>query len=211
MIHLPDVVKNQSNIKVISYTGTSVADLIPQIANLRIEVFQEYPFLYIGDYEYEMRYLKKFLTMKDAIVVAAFDQDALIGLSTGYPFTYEAANLKKLFASANRDPKDYFCFGESVLIKTYRGLGIGKEFFARRIAHVQRLKQYSHICFYTILRPENDPRRPSDFRPLAPFWRSQGFVEHPELVGQVPYQEIGEKTETFKKMIFWIKDLQKEP
>ncbi len=198
-----------ANIKVISFTGQAVKDFIPQIAQLRIEVFAEYPFLYIGDYEYEMRYLKKFLTMKDAIVVAAFDNDILVGLSTGYPFIYEVQDLQKVFRSAQHNPEDYFCFGESILKKTHRGLGIGKAFFDHREAHVRTLGHYRYICFYTANRPADDPKRPSDYRPLAPFWKSRGFIEHPELVGTVSYQEIGEKEESPKKMVFWIKDLQK--
>ncbi len=76
----------QMPVKVISYIGEKVADLIPEIAALRIEVFAEYPFLYAGDYEYEKLYLKKFTAMKDAIVVACFDHNTLIGIATGYPF-----------------------------------------------------------------------------------------------------------------------------
>jgi hypothetical protein len=132
MISSPIRIKGQANIKVVSFTGSEVKDLIPQIASLRIEVFHEYPFLYAGDLDYEMRYLKKFLTMKEAIVVAAFDGDVLIGISTGYPFIDEAENLKDVFIAAHRNPRDYFCFGESVLKKSYRGLGIGKTFFEQR-------------------------------------------------------------------------------
>jgi GNAT superfamily N-acetyltransferase len=210
MSHLPKI-KKQANIRILSFTSSDVNDLIPQIARLRIEVFPEYPFLYIGNYEYEMRYLKKFLTMKDAIVVAAFDNDELIGISTGFPFIYEDENLKKVLISHHRNPQNYFCFGESVLRKSYRGLGIGKAFFDQREAHVQHLNKYHYICFYTVVRPANDPKRPSDYRPLAPFWKSRGYTEHPELIGIISYQETGEAEETPKQMVFWIKELQKNP
>lgn len=195
------------NIKIISYVGPSVATLIPQIAALRIEVFAEYPFLYIGDLGYEKKYLSKFLTMNDAIVVACFDQDTLVGISTGYPFIYEVENLQDVFRKNGRNPEDTFCFGESVLRKSYRGLGIGKEFFNEREDHVRKLNRYKNICFYTAVKPLNDPKRPADYRPLAPFWESRGYVEHPELIGAVSYQEIGEGQESPKAMIFWIKEL----
>jgi GNAT superfamily N-acetyltransferase len=199
--------KLNSNIKVFPFTGEKIRDLIPKIAELRIEVFAEYPFLYIGDIEYEIRYLSKFLTMKDAIVVTAYDDDTVVGISTGYPFSYESDAMKKLFLSAGRNPADYFCFGESVLQKSYRGLGIGKRFFEERESHVSKVGHYKYICFYTAIRAIDDPRRPADYRPLAPFWKSRGFVEHPELVGTVSYQEIGESEESPKSMVFWIKKL----
>lgn len=197
----------QNTITIVSFTDEKMQSLIPQIAELRIEVFKEYPFLYIGDYEYEKKYLQKFTSMNDAIVVAAFDNSTPIGMSTGYPFTYEADGLKQVFLSAGRNPADYFCFGESVLRKTYRGQGIGKKFCDEREAHVRKLGKYRYICFYTSMRPLDDPRRPADYRPLALFWQSRGFKEHPELIGTVSYQEIGEDKESSKKMIFWTKEL----
>ncbi len=194
-------------IHVVSVTGEKVKSLIPEIARLRIEVFKEYPFLYIGDLAYEERYLAKFLTMQDGIAVAAFDGDLLVGISTGYPFRYESKNLTEVLSNSGRNPNEYFCFGESVLRKTYRGLGIGKKFFDEREAHVRSLKEYPYICFYTSARPLDDPKKPADYRPLGPFWESRGFVYQPELIGSVSYQEIGEKEETPKKMVFWIKKI----
>lgn len=146
--------------------------------------------------------------MKDAIVIVAFDRDLPVGISTGYPFVYETKDLKRVFTSSHRDPNEYFCYGESVLRKSYRGQGIGKKFFEKREAHVRRIGNYKSICFYTSTRSLDDPRRPPDYRPLAPFWKKRGFVEHPELIGTAIYQEIGEKEQSPKQMIFWIKDLQ---
>lgn len=197
----------RDNIRVLSFTGQKVRDFISEIAKLRVEVFKEYPFLYIGDFEYEKRYLEKFMEMENAIVVAAFDGDILVGIATGYPFVYELENLQEVFRSFQHNPADYFCFGESVLKKAYRGLGIGKQFFEEREAYARSLGQYKYICFYTILRDSNDPRRPPGYRDLAPFWQSRGYIKHPELIGTVSYQEIDEKEETPKKMIFWIKEL----
>jgi GNAT superfamily N-acetyltransferase len=198
----------KDTLKLISYTGEKkVASLIFQIAALRIEVFAEYPFLYAGELEYETRYLKKFAAMKDAIVVACFDSETLVGISTGFPFIYDAESLKQVLSSHGRNPSEYFCFGESVLRKSYRGLGIGRRFFEEREAHIARLNHYKHICFYTRVRPADDPKRPKDYRPLASFWNSMGYEEHPELVGEIAYQEIGEEEETPKKMVFWIKNL----
>ncbi|MCH9625583.1 MAG: hypothetical protein S4CHLAM123_07590 [Chlamydiales bacterium] len=196
-----------SDIKITALTGREIHPLLPKLAELRIEVFSEYPFLYEGSLENEKQHLKKFLTINDAILVVAFDQDKIVGISTGYPFIYEAGNLKETFISVGRDPKNYFCFGESVLQKVYRGKGIGKQFFDQREAHVHHLNRYSSICFYTSLRPVDDPKCPTDYRPLSPFWRNRGFVEHPELHATVAYREIGESKKTPKKIRFWTKDI----
>lgn len=194
-----------SNISVIPFTKEQIGELIPQIARLRIEVFAEYPFLYDGDNEYEERYLQKFLRMEEAIVIAAYDGGNLIGISTGYPLLYESKHLQEVISSSGRHLSEYFCFGESVVKKPYRGQGIGKKFFHERELHVRALGHYKYICFYT--RPLDDIRQPSDYRPLAAFWNSRGFMEHPELIWQISYREIGEAEETPKNMVFWIKEI----
>jgi len=193
--------------KIIPYKGEEIVQLIPEIARLRIEVFVEYPFLYEGDLEYEMRYLNKFTKIKDAIAVAAFDGDKLVGISTGYPFVEEDKNLQKVFVNAKRNPEDYFCYGESVLQKPYRGLGVGNAFYTEREKHVKELGSFSSICFFTSKRPSDDSRRPFDYLPLDGLWKKWGFQKHDELVGEVSYKEIGETEESPKEMVFWIKSL----
>lgn len=192
------------NLEVLSYTGDQIKQFIPDIARLRIEIFREYPFLYEGDLDYEMRYLNKFTTLKEGIVVLAFDNSTLIGISTGYPFKSESKDIQKVFSDAGLKPEHYFLFGESVLKKEYRGKGIGKRFIKEREAYAAQLG-YPHICFFTSIRPKDDPRRPSDYRPLNAFWESQGYKQRPDLVTEVSYKEIGEEEESNKPMIFWIK------
>ncbi len=194
-------------IRVVSYRGEAVRQFIPAIAKLRMEVFREYPFLYIGDEEYEKKYLEKFITAKDAIVVVAWDEEEIIGVSTGLPFTDESEALHLPFEKAHWNVGDFFYFGESVLRKKYRGQGIGHQFFILREAHARSLGRFKYVCFCTVRRSPDDPRRPADWEPLSKFWEDRGFVEHPELVALYPWQEISETEETLKEMLFWIKML----
>lgn len=190
-----------------SYTGQQVKDHIPEIARMRIEILREYPFLYEGDVEYEKRYLNKFASMKDAITILVFDNGSLVGAATGFPFIYDAENLQQALHSAGFDPKEFYCFGESILKREYRGQGIGSKFVELREAYAKELGVYTGLCFYTSARPDNDPKRPENYRSLSPFWRKNGFTKHPEIIGTIPYKELGEPEETPKEMVFWIKSL----
>lgn len=196
-----------ANIRVEAYRGEAVRKFIPAIAKLRMEVFREYPFLYIGDEEYEKKYLEKFVTSKEAVVVVAWKGSEIIGVSTGLPFIEESESLHAPFEKHRLSVKDYFYFGESVLQKKYRGQGIGHEFFRLREAHARALDHFKAICFCTVRRSPDDPRRPADYQPLGPFWQSKGFTERPDLIAFYPWQEIGETEETLKEMVFWTKPL----
>lgn len=194
-------------VKIEAFQGEQIKTLIPEIARLRIEVFQEYPFLYKGDEEYEKRYLDKFSHAKGAILVVAFDDEKIVGVSTGLPFSYESKEVQAPFVRAGLDPKSYFYFGESVLRKEYRGLKIGHTFFDLREAHARKLGTFSDICFCTVVRSENDPRRPKDYTTLEGFWKKRGYQKQPELTCFITWQEIDEKEESPKEMVFWTKKL----
>jgi len=207
MFNSREQTKSAPPIQIVPFKGKEVAKLIPEIAKLRIEVFAEYPFLYEGDLDYEKRYLNKFTEMEDSIAVAAFDGKKLVGVSTGYPFRCEDEALQKVFLDSGRNPDEYFCYGESVLLKPYRGQGLANAFYSEREKHVREMGRFSKICFFTSKRPEDDPRRPADYRPLDGLWKKWGFIKHDHLVGKVSYKEIGESAESPKEMVFWIKEL----
>lgn len=195
------------NIKIVSYHSGEIKNLIPDIARLRIEIFAEYPFLYDGDLDYEYKYLEKYDTTENAIVVAAYDNDKIIGVSTGYPLASQSEELKQVFKKSKRDVNDYFCLAESILLKQYRGKGIGGKLFDQREALAKGFKQYKYISLFTAVRSLDDPKRPKEYRPLGPFWSARGFCKHPELTFEVPYKEIGNDKETLHKMVFWIKEI----
>jgi len=143
--------------------------------------------------------------MENAIVILAIHENELIGLATGYPFIYEEESLKDLFTDHHLDPKNYFCVGETVLKKDYRRQGLRHKFFDILEKHVKDLKIYPSICFYTVKREENDPKRPLDYFPLASFWKKRGYKEHLDLIGTIKWQEIGMTKEIPHEMVFWTK------
>ncbi|MCH9632523.1 MAG: hypothetical protein S4CHLAM6_08600 [Chlamydiae bacterium] len=194
-------------IKIVSYQEGEIKNFIPDIARLRIEIFAEYPFLYDGDFECECKYLEKYASTKNAIVVVAYDNNQVIGISTGYPFADQNKELKRVFQKSKRNVNDYFCLAESILLKQYRGKGVGRKLFDQLEVFAKDFKQYKYICLFTSARPADDPKRPKEYRSTGPYWSKQGFCEHPELTFEDSYKEIEDDKETQHKMIFWIKEL----
>jgi len=193
--------------KIRTFTGAGIKTYLPSISELRKEIFRDYPFLYESTVEHEMAYLNKFTQCSDAIVVVVFDGAKVVGGSTGLPLENEMPEIQNTLIKAERNPADYFCMGESLLLKPYRGRGIGHHFFDLREAHVHHLKRFKKSAFYTVRRPENHPKRPADYVPLDTFWKKRGYVEHPELKAFVSWKDIGDVQNSEKAMTFWIKSL----
>ena len=64
-------------------TVGELGDALPRLAELRIRVFRDFPYLYDSTAEYEARYGAAFAASKDAVIVAALDGDRLVGCDTG--------------------------------------------------------------------------------------------------------------------------------
>lgn len=196
-----------STIHIERLTGERLAALLPELARLRITVFRDFPYLYQGSEDYERRYLQTYAAAEGSVIVGAFDGERLVGASTGLPLRHEPEALTRPFAEKGYDVERVFYFGESVLLREYRGHGIGVRFFAEREAHASELGRFRWTAFCAVVRPPDHPRRPPDYVPLDAFWRKRGYAPVPGMVGTISWQDLDEPAESPKPMQFWIKEL----
>ncbi len=192
-------------VSILRYSGLALEQYIPDLAQLRIEVFRDFPYLYDGDLAYEENYLKTYIRCKQAVIVLALDGDKVIGASTGIPMQYESDEFIKPFITHDYDPKKVFYCAESVLKKQYRGLGLGVRFFEEREAHARQLGGFDYFSFCCVQRAEDHPLRPNNYLPLDKFWNKRGYNKHPELVTHYDWKDIDQAEETSKAMTFWLK------
>ena len=168
-------VMTQGMLDIRPLTGAALEAALPQVAQLRIEVFRDWPYLYDGDLAYETRYLEHFRTSPRAVLVGAFDGPHLVGASTGAPLTDHADDFAQAFDGYDLPLETMFYCAESVLLPHYRGRGIGHRFFDLREAHARDLG-FSASCFCAVERPATHPAKPAAHRPLDAFWRARGII-----------------------------------
>lgn len=192
-------------------TGAALATALPALAQLRITVFRDWPYLYDGTLDYEQDYLAKFAKARDAVVVAARDGQDIVGVATASPLREHTDKFAPLFTKHGFDPNRIFYFGESVLLAAYRGRGIGHAFFDHRETQARKCsangKPFTHAAFCGVVRPADHPARPANYVPLDAFWAKRGYVKQAGMLGAYTWQDIGEASETEKPMQFWMKPL----
>ncbi|KGM06106.1 putative acetyltransferase [Methylophaga thiooxydans] len=186
-------------------SGDKLNHFIPELAQLRIQVFRDWPYLYDGDLAYEEKYLQTYIEAPDSVIVLAFDGDKVVGASTGIPLQHETDEVKAPFIAAGYDVSKIFYCGESVLLSEYRGQGAGVAFFDHREAHAEAIGEFNYSCFCGVQRPAEHPRRPPDYVPLDDFWRKRGYEKYPELNTTFSWKELDEHDESPKPMTFWMK------
>ncbi|SEH71707.1 GNAT family N-acetyltransferase [Paracoccus alkenifer] len=186
-------------------TGDGLTAALGELARLRIAVFRDWPYLYDGDEAYEREYLRAY-TAPGAVVVAAMDGDRMVGAATGAPMEHHASDFAAAFAGRPEPLDQIFYCAESVLLPEYRGHGLGHAFFDGREAQGRALgRRWSAFC--SVIRPDDHPARPADYRPLDGFWRKRGYAPLPGVTAQFRWRDLGETRETAKPLQFWMKPL----
>jgi len=194
-------------IRVEPLVGEDLIRALPDLARLRITVFRDWPYLYDGTLEYERAYIEKFSRSEGSVIVAAIDGETIVGAATASPMVGHADEFAEPFKARGYNIARIFYFGESVLLKSYRGRGIGNAFFDYREAHARRLGGYTHATFCAVVRPDDHPLKPKDYVPLDAFWMKRGYRKIEGLIGHFEWLDIGERTKTAKPMQFWMKAL----
>ncbi|KUO54279.1 MAG: GNAT family acetyltransferase [Alphaproteobacteria bacterium BRH_c36] len=188
-------------------TGKALKDVLTDLARLRIAVFRDWPYLYDGTEAYEREYLAKFIAARGAVCVVARDGDKIVGASTASPMAETDEEFIAPFEAAGYDIDKVFYCGESVLIGDYRGQGVGNRFFDEREAHARRLGGFEISTFCRVVRPDDHPLKPADYRPLDGFWKKRGYAPVEGLVAYYSWKDIGEDAETEKPLQFWTRKL----
>lgn len=193
-------------ISVARFSGAELRARLDDLARLRIEVFRAWPYLYDGSMDYERGYLARYAAARTGTIIAALDDDAVVGAATALALDEEADYVRAPFLAAGLDTARIFYFGESVLLPRYRGQGLGVQFFAEREAAARRFG-YMQCCFCAVQRPEDHPMKPADYVPLDAFWAKRGYRRQPQLVASFTWQDTGAAAPSAKPMVYWLKDL----
>lgn len=190
-----------------SLTGEAIEAVLPALARLRITVFRDWPYLYDGTLDYEEKYLATFAAAPGAVCVVARDGDAIVGASTGLPMVSADEEFRTPLTAAGYDISKVFYCGESVLLTSHRGGGVGHAFFDGRESHARRLGGFELSTFCRVVRPDDHPLKPKDYRPLDAFWSKRGYAPVPGLFATFAWKDIGESAETTKRLQFWMRKL----
>lgn len=187
-------------------TGNELAQVIDRVAELRIRVFRDWPYLYDGDLAYERDYLRSYQTTPGAVVIAAWAGKELVGASTALPLSDADPDFATAFeGSAYRLSEIFYC-AESVLLPEHRGQGAGHQFFDLREAHA-RTAGYAYSAFCSVIRPCDHPARPDTYQSLDPFWQRRGYRPAENIVAKFSWRDVGAADESKKDLQFWIRKL----
>ena len=192
-------------IEVRTFDGAQIEPWLDAVAALRIAVFRDWPYLYAGDRAYEKQYLATYAKSPESLFVLAFDDERVIGASTGIPLADETEAFRKPFLDRGMAPGGVFYFGESVLLREYRGHG--HRFFDEREGYARRFGRFALTAFCAVERDIGDPRRPVGHRDNDAFWIKRGYARQDGMFCELDWQEIGMAQSSLHRLRFWLRPL----
>ena len=187
-------------------SGPEIEASLDDLVTLRLEIFREYPYLYEGEREDELRYLRMYAEKPGAVVMLVQDSGEIAGAVTGIPLEHEDLKLIEGFAGTDCPLNEIYYVGEMLLYPAYRSRGLGLRLMAQVEEHVRSFGKYRYLTCATVIRHDDHPLRPASFVPIDRFLARTGFNPLSGVGTSFAWAETdGIKRE--HPMRFWIKAL----
>ncbi|MEJ1977856.1 MAG: GNAT family N-acetyltransferase [Acetobacteraceae bacterium] len=193
-------------IQIQTLTGAAITNGLRAFQRLHVEVFHDWPYLYQGDVN-KPAYIADYAEISRAALFLVSAGGQPIGAATCLPLEEESANVQAPFLERGLDPRRFFYFGEGVLLKAWRGKGLGVRLFELRESHARAVSTADFAVFCSVRRPADHPLRPAAPHTNDAFWRKRGFQPMPGMACTMTWLDRGETAETKHTLDFWIKSL----
>lgn len=186
--------------------GSAIRKHWQSLAALRLQVFRDWPYLHEGTLDYERQYLETYARCADSLVVLAWEDLQCVGATTALPLCDAEAAMRAPFEQTALALDRTLYFGESVVLASHRGRGIGVAFFEQREAHALALG-LRQCAFCAVDRPATHPLKPAGYTPNDGFWTRRGYTRQPALHCTLDWLDRGEPAPTPHTLTYWLRVL----
>jgi GNAT superfamily N-acetyltransferase len=194
-----------------TYTGQAISQVATPFRWLQRTVFSEWPYLFGGNSAGGQAYTNRYTLVPRAALFLATAGGEPVGAATCMPLEEESANIQAPFLERGWNPRRFFYFGEGIVLKEWRGRGLGVRFFALRESHARATSTADYTVFCSVRRPADHPLRPESPASNDRFWRHRGYVPLPGVSCVMHWTDHGEIDRSPHTLDFWIKSLSGAP
>jgi GNAT superfamily N-acetyltransferase len=207
--------KNEEGICAKKLKAEQFCPFLNEIAELEIEIFRDFPYLYEGVLEQDLPYLEMYADSPEGEVVVLLDTtlktNQVIGFSTSLPLAQSLEEIKKLFPDSALNLQDFLYIGELMIHPSYRGKGLLRRFHQTQYAESNAKEPgFRHLVFATVRRDATHPCAPENYSSLDPLWRNYGYEKMDKLQIEIYWKRVDTGKNELNILDVWKKTLPHE-
>lgn len=188
-----------------------IAPYLPFVAEQRIAVYREYPYLYDGKMDEEIAYLEWFSKLKHSAIVIAFYNNEPVGFITGTSlaaFDFYYAGSVNLFNNAGLSYDTYYYFSDAIVLPEHRNKLLVTQ-MAQMLEEHADILGYTATCFVSESY-ESHPLKPEGYKELDGLFKKNGYSKTDMIITyNWPTLQIdGTDKMQIHPMNYWIKNLE---
>lgn len=175
------------------------------LADLRVRIFREFPYLYDGTVEDECSNLRAYANSANSLITVMYDGIRHIAAMSCLPMQDAWGELVDNLSTQAVNISECLYIGEILMEKTHRGMGLGSRLFDFARMHAVRLNM-KKLCFFSVRRDHTHDARPADYLEPAELWQKWGFslVPGADVTLSYPQVDVGMQSHILD---FWIRPL----
>jgi hypothetical protein len=191
--------------------GSECSSYMAILTALRLNTFKEFPYLYVGNENYEQIYSSGFPNNPDTLFATAYIDDEFAGILTGTPFDAILENepeAKVAWADSNDDLSKYYYYGEAIVLEKFRKSKVAFQLSSLLEKEIQDLG-YQTVCFITVDRDHDHPLQPENYQSIELYLPKHGYVKtHRKSDYCWPTLDVSGNVEiSLNTVSWWVKTL----
>jgi hypothetical protein len=161
--------------------------------------------------EYEKKYFSGYAKDDKATIAIAKVENQIVGIATGIPLISESdivTDAQKVFSKQGIQLDDYYYCGEIIVLPQFRSLSLITK-LSQAGSTLLKKWGFKHICMLTVIREENHPLKPKNYKSPDNLWAHLGFVRNHLTIGYhwPTIQPDNTVVDTKNSLEFWTKNL----
>lgn len=174
-----DINNKMQDLEFKTYQGKDISPFIDEIGQIRLDLFKEFPYLYKGDLDYERAYLSEYSKDDQSLLILVYSGNKIVAFITGTAISSQHSITEdafELFQSKGLKPSDYYYIGEIIVLKDYRSFNLSSRLL-KEVENFALENGYSSSCFLTVVRDNDHPLRPEDYKDSSKLWKFHNYKQ----------------------------------
>ncbi len=202
--------KQSDNYNLELLTGKDLESILPFVAQQRIELFREYPYLYEGNLTEEMNYLEWFAKLPHTAMAVAYHDKQPVGFVSGTSFKDFDTHFKgscDVFLKADLKPEEYYYITEGIVVPEHRGNALALKLSALIEGYAKKIG-FTKGCFVDESHDKH-PLKPANYYSLETAFKKAGYIKSPLSIkfNWVTRQVAGQARDQEHELYYWMKNI----